>query len=87
MMVSPSSTLTYLEEKDKEDNDLVNLDMIRGLSVPNLTITPDITEISQMTTLKAQNCENFSVSNKFGKLEFVGKVDLLSILNTSTHQF
>jgi len=46
---------------------------------PGYKTVPSIQELARMTLTQLQNVENFSIENKFGKIEWPGATDLTDL--------
>ncbi|CAI2384782.1 unnamed protein product [Moneuplotes crassus] len=89
MIVCPDNQIAKLEE-DKESlcgEQLVDYDLVKGLSVQDLQTKPSFHEIIRMSEQQAQRVEKFEIFNQFGKIVWEGITDLISILNPEGYTF
>ncbi|CAI2367774.1 unnamed protein product [Moneuplotes crassus] len=89
MVVCADKQVIRLEDDTEKvlSNQLVDLDLVKGLKVDCLSTKPSFDEMIRMTTEKAQKVEHFKIYNDYGRVIWEGKIDIVSILNSKSHTF
>lgn len=68
----------YQEDLDLREN-LCPLELLPKLTRPGYKISPSLIEISRMTIEEVKNIPNFFIWNDFGKIQWIGEIDLLEV--------
>ena len=81
--INKSDNESYLSNSDKKKtvkkSELAPIEKLPILTNSEYTIKPTLKDVSRMTVEELEHVENFSISNKNGKIEFVEPIDLTGV--------